>query len=117
MGSAVFGVRPIRQPTVGYASQSTIAVTASDTTTPIIQTAEFTAGSVDVPAGATITSLTIYGSNDGTNFYLLYEMGADMAALAVLASRTTRLPDEAFGRPYIKLVGDAAGSVILNLGY
>jgi len=93
----------------------TVSLTTSETTTPVIDKRGFAGGSVQVPAGSSITTLTFYGDHDGSDtFGALYDNLGAAVTLTVAASRVTQLPDALFGVPYIKIVADAEGDVTIS---
>jgi hypothetical protein len=92
-----------------------VTLTTSAATTPAIFLADRAVGSVQPPTGSSITALTIYGSNDGSTFAAVHEGGVDLPALTVAATKVTALPDVCFRYRWIKLIGDAAGAICVNL--
>jgi hypothetical protein len=73
-------------------------------------------GSVSVPVGSALTSLTIYGATGvGGTYAALYDQDGNAVSLTVAASRHVELPSEVYACGSIKLVGDADGTVDLVL--
>lgn len=92
------------------------ALTNSLNTTPAIDISSAGGGSIFIPTGSSINSLTFYISTavDGT-FIALYD-GANAAVVkTVAAARGYPLPAECFGALAVKIVANAAGSVDISL--
>jgi hypothetical protein len=76
----------------------------------------YAGGSVSIPSGSSVTTITVYGCHTVDGTYLAAYDNADAAVtLTVAASRCVQLPDAVFGYPFIKLVGDADGTCTLFL--
>ena len=80
--------------------------------TPEINMKDFAGGSVSIPAGSTITTLTYYGchTQGGTHLVLLDSDGVAVTQ-TVAASRVIDMPAAVFGLPYLKIVSNADGAV------
>lgn len=77
----------------------------------------YAGGIICIPGGTAITELTVYVSyeKDG-DFYKLYDHDGEVAKLDVINGGTARpIPVAAYGAFALKLVGDAAGTVHVNL--
>lgn len=116
---------------VGVARKK-VALTTALATTPQHAMQEYVGGTVYIPAGSTITTLTFYGasnpSSDGEgipaantasgvaqSFYQLYNSSGSAQSLTVAAGNCYALPADIFGFGALKIVADAVGSVELSL--
>jgi hypothetical protein len=76
----------------------------------------FASGVVEVPTGSSITLLTFHVSCNGTTYLPLYAADNVTAITqAVTAGRAYALPATLAGAAYIKITGDADGTVNLHL--
>ncbi len=97
-------------------AQITLAITDAIATTPAIIFSDQLVGEVIIPAAASgLTSLTWYTCDtiDGT-YVVCYDVGT-AGAVTVAHSRAYRFPVEVAGCPFLKIVGNAAKTVIVNL--
>lgn len=97
-----------------------VSVTTSATTTPAISFSEFAGGTLYIPTGSSITSLTFHASpHVGGTFYPAYDdssMSSPAAiVLTVAANRCYPIPSSLFGSGAFKMVSDAAGTVYLSM--
>ena len=75
----------------------------------------FTKGVVLVPSGSSITAITYWASStEGGTYTQLYNAGSAIST-TVAASRVFALDSAIEGIAYLKLQGDAAGTVDLHL--
>lgn len=95
---------------------STKSLTTDLTTTPEISISRFAAGTVYIPVGSTITTLTFYAAySTGGVYFAAYGSTGTALTLAVAANGAYQLPAALFGAGQIKIVADAAGDVELSL--
>jgi len=94
---------------MGFSTQITIILTASETTSPIIPIAGFSHGAIRLPSTATATSLTFWVSEDGlpTTFSQAYDAFGVAISLTVAASRGERLPTDLFVHRFLRIKADA----------
>jgi hypothetical protein len=93
-----------------------VSVTDAIATCEVIPMGSFAGGAIIIPSGSSITSLVPYGCHTATGTYVpLYDSSNAAVSRTVAASRGYALPDECFGWRYLKLLGNAAGTVLLNL--
>jgi hypothetical protein len=94
---------------------SSLTVSDAHATSDAIVFKGFTKGVVLVPSGSSITAITywISSSEDGT-YTQLYNAGSAIST-TVAASRVFALASAIEGAAYLKLQGDAAGTVDLHL--
>lgn len=75
---------------------------------------EFAGGSIEVPSGSSITTLTFYGSTSygtGATHLALYDTSNAAVTMTVAAQRIYPIPSTCYGLAAIKLVGNADGTV------
>jgi hypothetical protein len=76
----------------------------------------FAGGSVHVPNGSTITTLTLYSLHvEGGTCVPLYDADHVAVILTVAADQVCELPAAVFAVPFLKFVGNAAGNVSVFL--
>lgn len=104
-----------------------VALTNSASTTPNIDFQEASGGTVIVPTGSSITTLTYYaaknpaaaGSGIGEpaagDFQPLQDSTGAAVVQTVAASKAFPLPDACFGCGWLRIKANAAGSVDLTL--
>jgi len=95
-----------------------LSITTSAATTPEVPVGAKSSGEVFMPAGGSVNTLTFHAAPKlGGTFLPAYDSAASPAAvtLAVTAGRAYMLPSPLFGAAAIKIVGDAAGTIHLNL--
>jgi hypothetical protein len=97
--------------------QITVVVTTSQTTTPTIPYQGFSQGEVLVPSGTSITTLTWYVSNDDSTYYAAYDSAATPAAVtqSVGGGKGYPIPASLAGARYLRVKGDAAGTIYVSL--
>lgn len=94
----------------------TASLTTAIGTTEAIDIAGAASGSIGVPTGSSITSLTYWVSHDGTTYIPLYAVDNSAAVTQTVAqTRAYPIRSEAFGAKFLKIVADAAGSVYVSL--
>ena len=104
-------------PATSLFRNQTVSCTTSATTTEQVPIGEMKQGTVFIPTGSLITSLTFHGAPtvDGT-FLPLYDAAkAALAQTSLTAARAYQIPTAAFGAAAIKIVTDAAGDVDVSL--
>lgn len=103
-------------------SQLSLAITASSSTTATINKSGFVTGTIFVPAGSSLTGLTFFvaphesmdGNSAGT-FVQAYDDSNAALALTVAAGRAYRIPLELAAAPFLRIVGDATGTIHVSL--
>jgi len=81
-----------------------------------IDVRNYAGGSVHVPHGSSLTTLTFYSLHAaGGTMVAAYDNANVAVTLTVSADRVVQLPDAIFGFPFIKMVGNADGEVSLFL--
>ena len=97
--------------------QITVVLTTSQTTTPTIPYQGFSQGEVIVPAGTTTVTLTWYVSNDDVTYYAAYDSAASPAAVTqtVGSSKGYPIPAALAGARFLRVKGDAAGTIYVSL--
>lgn len=107
-----------------HASTPSIAITALLATTPIIDKSGHPWGRIFIPAGSSITTLTFYdrphdkkGVDPVTTDDYFTAKDKDNAAvtMTVAAGCSYPFPEAIAASPNLKIVGDAAGSIILSI--
>ena len=98
-----------------YKSQ-VISFTNAAANTAVVDVSQYAGGTVLVPSGSSITTLTVYGhSNSNETPVALYDKDGVAVSMTVEASRIYELPTATFGLRQLALVGNASGSVVLAL--
>lgn len=98
------------------AARAGLPLTASLSTTPEIDLADFAGGVVGVPAGSPITTLAYHAApRPGGTYAALHDAAGLAVVQTVAAGRAYPLPDACFGAGAIKLVANAAGPVDVAL--
>lgn len=92
-----------------------LSLTTSVGTTPEIKTGCHAAGTVYIPSGSTITTLTFHTAPTEGGTYLPLYSGAVAVTLTVTAGRAYPLPSGVYGTPFTKIVADAAGAISIAL--
>lgn len=96
--------------------QETVALTDAVGTTQEIDYSKYADGSIRIPAGSSITSLTFHGAaTRGGTFAALYNASNAAVTRTVAAERIYAIPDECRGLAAIKIVANVAGTVGLSL--
>jgi len=99
-----------------YEDSVTIDTVANIANCTAIDMRNYAGGSVALPAGSSVTTITWYGCHTVAGTYLpLYDSDAAAVTTTVAASRITDLPTATFGAPFLKLTGNAAGTGTLFL--
>lgn len=92
-----------------------LSLTDSAATTPEINTGGYETGTVHVPSGSSITTLTFHSAPTAGGTYLpLYDTGGNAVTLTVQGGRTYKLPSF-HGSRFTKMVANAAGAVAISL--
>lgn len=68
-------------------------------------------GRIIVPTGSSLTTLTFHESHDGTTYVAAYDANNSAVTLTVAAARSYPLPSTLNAARYIKIVGNADGTV------
>jgi len=94
-----------------------VAVGSAVVDSEVINIRESVLLSISVPTGSSITSITWYAchSYDGTYVALEYPPGTAVASAAISAPVIFQAPDGLASHPYIKAVGNAAGTISVSL--
>jgi hypothetical protein len=102
-------------------SHRSLAITDSAATTAAVNKSGFTTGMIYVPAGSSITTLTFYVANHAANreeagtYIQAYDDANAAISRTVAAGRAYRLPLELCAAAFLKIVGDVAGTIHLDL--
>jgi hypothetical protein len=98
-----------------YSRYETLAITNSATTTAELAYGAANYGMVYVPSGSSINTLTFHAApcSDGT--FLPVYSGEAAVALTVAAGKCYALPSTILGARFIKMVGNAAGTVYTSI--
>lgn len=96
-----------------------VAVTASSTTTGEVDFSEFAGGTVYVPSGSSITTLTFYVAPKIGGTYLAAYDDSSMSSpaavsLTVSAGNAYPIPSSIFGCGAMRMVGNTTGTVYLT---
>lgn len=103
-----------------------VVLTTSSTTTPTISFQKQIAGTIHIPDGSSITLLTWYSgytapatasaAEAATVFVAAYDSAATPAAVTqtVAAGRSYPIPVALAGSKYLRVTGDAAGTVYIT---
>lgn len=93
----------------------TVALTTSATTTPEINKSNYSRGVVFVPTGETMVTLTFHAAPSLGGTYLpLHTIAGVASTQTVAGGKAYQLPAEVCAAPYLRVVANAAGSVILQ---
>lgn len=92
-------------------SQTSVTVDAAVADAELVEYQKYAGGSVVVPAGSSLTTLTFYVSHDRATFVPLYDQDGVAVTLTVSAECGYALPDALFGAPFFKIKGNADGVV------
>lgn len=93
----------------------TVAATDSLGTTQAVSISEYSSGSYQLIASNPITSVTWYGSNDGTNYERIYSGGSALTAQTPAADQIHEIPSACFGVRLLKAVVNSDGTMYFNL--
>jgi hypothetical protein len=94
----------------------TVALNTAEGTTAVIEWGGANNGTIYIPTGSPITSLTYYAGYDtGVAFLPLFTNVATPVAVTqtVSAAKSYDLPDAVRGARYLKIVVNSAGSVVI----
>ena len=92
--------------------QDSVTVSTSESGSDAILKERLAGGSIKIPTGSSITSLTFYGAFQGTDtFFKILDADGAVLQRTVAAERIIPLPTECYGIPILKLVGDSSGEV------
>jgi hypothetical protein len=95
-------------------AQTTIAVGITVATSDEIPFA-FAQGKYFIPAGSSITLVTFYAAPiEGGTYTIMRDILNANITQVVSAGFNYEFPDEAFGAPWVKMIGDAADSVLVS---
>lgn len=93
-----------------------IDITAAESTSVAIDIRTFAGGSIQIPVGSSITTITFYADHDAAGvFGAMYDNEGYALALTVAAGRTYELPSAIFSVPYFKMVGNTTGTITVFL--
>lgn len=97
--------------------QIAVALTTSETTTPTIPYQGFSQGEVYIPSATMTVTLTWFVSNDDVTYYAAYDSAASPAAVTqtVSSGRGYPIPAELAGARYLRVKGNAAGTIYVSL--
>lgn len=99
--------------------QADAAITASASTTAEVDITDATSGTVFVPSGSSLTTLTFHVAPVlGGTYLAAYDDAATPAALALTnlgASKAYAIPAKVFGAAAFKMVGNTTGTVDISL--
>lgn len=101
-----------------YTGRQVASLTTSISTTEEIPVGDFSGGTVHVPTGSSITSLTYWAATElGGTYLALYTSVPTPVAVTqtVSGAKSYDLPAACFGCVGLKIVADAAGDVTLSL--
>lgn len=94
---------------------ASLAITASSSTAAQLVFSSYAGGMVHVPSGSSITSLTWYGSDDGTTYYAIQDGAGTAVVTTVAAGQAAPIPTACFAAAYLKAVGNTTGTVHITL--
>lgn len=81
-----------------------------------IDITSYSSGSVFVPSGSSLTTLTWYAAEKcGGTYHAAYDSAGSAVTQTVAADRAYPIPAALFGASAIKAIGNAAGTVIVSL--
>lgn len=90
-----------------------VAANVNTATCEVVELSGFAGGGFVTGAGITSVAFYVCMTRDGT-FVALHDATNTAIALTTTAAKGYALPVEAFGFEFLKLVGNAAGTVTLN---
>lgn len=93
-----------------------VTLTSSLATSPLIAYAKMSGGTVEIPSGSSITSLTFYSFHSTEGTFLPYFDNSSLSApvavvMTVTAGNVYQLPDSLFPLSRFKVVANAGGTV------
>jgi len=93
----------------------TISITASIGTCDAIDMEHAAGGGFIVTVGASLTSLAFYGCDTKTGAYkAIYDKNNAAVTRTVAVDRSYALPDECYGFPYVKALGNNTGTLVVT---
>lgn len=92
----------------------TAAITAAVGTTADISYGGYSGGTIHIPTGSGLTSLTFHSRTGGNN-YALYDSTGSAVTLTVAADRSYPIPAACFGCELLRIVGNTTGNIIVTL--
>lgn len=104
-----------------------LAITASATTTALVNKVGMPWGMIFVPAGSSLTSLTFYTQPQSTlpigvlaptaeAYFTPYDAaGSALAALTVAAGNSYPIPEAISTAPFLRIVGNTTGTITIAL--
>lgn len=92
-----------------------VSVTTSLATTPEVIFSDQVVGRIRIPSGSSITTLTFYDCEEPAGEFALAIDAATNGVLTVAAGRSYKIPYELVGAGCLKIVGNAAGEIYLNM--
>lgn len=107
-----------------HASSPSFAITTNVATTPIVDKSGHPWGRIFIPSGSSITTLTFYDqphAKKGTEpassdaYYTAKDAANAAVTLTVAAGCSYPFPEAIAASPNLRIVGDAAGSIIISL--
>ncbi len=102
--------------TRGYRLPIDVAVATTEAACDELDKAEFASGSLQVPSGSSLTTLTILGSHTAGDAHVaVKDQDGAAVTMTVAAGQVYELPSAVFGVPFIKFQGNAAGTVSVVL--
>lgn len=100
----------------GGATDLSVSVSATLSDCTEIATINYVSGSVQIPSGSSVTSLSLYGTHtSGDTHVPLYDRDGAAITMTVAAGGVYSLPVEIDDVPYISLVADASDTVSIFL--
>lgn len=97
-------------------TKQVVSLTNSIDTTETINISGMASGTVGVPTGSSVTSLTYWVSHDGTTYIPLYAVDNSAAVTQTVAqTRAYPIRSEAFGARFLRIVANASGDVYVSL--
>lgn len=110
-----------------HVTLAALAITASATTTALVNKAGMPWGMIFVPAGSPLTSLTFYTQPHSVlpigvpaptaeEYFTPYDSaGSAVAALTVAAGQSYPIPEALSTAPFLRIVGNATGTITIAL--
>lgn len=97
-------------------TDATVALTTSAATSPAIDLSKWAWGEVFIPSGSPITTLTYHVAPTlGGTYLAAYDSTPAAVAQTVVAGRAYPIPSPLFGAAAMRIVVNAAGSVLISL--
>lgn len=85
------------------------AITTSEATTARLDISKFSSGTVHIPSGETVVTLTFYSApNSAGTFLPLYDTAGNAVTLTVVNGRAYQIPAAVFGSAIVKMIGNVA---------